>query len=386
MATRGSFRELLKPLIFYSKLMGVEMWTAPGKFLPASCYLSVQMAIYLISTGFTVAKYRHDPLHMMKVLVTLGTALQLYVKFFVALTKGHDVKLLTEKIELEVLERYQNGTKEEIAVLERTGRYLWIIFRIMRPVCSSTAVAFMLYPLFAYFTTGERVPFLLYELPYYDCSTIPGYVLNMLFQLNLIINGVMGVILADFLYLLIAMYAMAAADIFMVHLDKLEIRLIVPLKDNKKRSDVREMWVQCMYDHQLTTSLLSIAEDILGLQCLAQVMLGVFTICDCMLLVTLTDWYPTYCFFLVMFTELSIYFMVGNFVEHKIDEMYNKVISMPWYKLPVKEQKEFCFLMARQQRPMMLTAYGFHPMNFEAYMSVLKGLYQFFVMLTQYVG
>ena len=54
--------------------------------------------------------------------------------------------------------------------------------------------------------------------------------------------------------------------------------------------------------------------------------------------------------------------------------MYNKIISMPWYKLPVKEQKEFRFLMSRQQNPMMLTAYGFHPMNFEAYMSVNNNL------------
>ncbi|XP_053663389.1 uncharacterized protein LOC128712521 [Anopheles marshallii] len=86
-----------------------------------------------------------------------------------------------------------------------------------------------------------------------------------------------------------------------------------------------------------------------------------------------------------MFSELTAYFVVGHIIELKIDQMYDKVISMPWYKLPPKEQKEFCYLLSRQQRPLMLTAYGFHPMNFEAYMSVLRGLYQFFVMIMQYV-
>ncbi|XP_050078028.1 putative odorant receptor 83c [Anopheles maculipalpis] len=386
MATVESFRALLKPLIVFSKIIGVEMWTAPGKFLPASCYLSVQMAIYLISTVFTAVKYRADLLHLMKVLVTLGTALQLYVKFFVALTKGIDVMLLTETIEREILERYQNGTKEEVAVLDRTGRYLWIIYRTMRLVCNVTAVIFLLYPLFAYWTIGIAVPFLLHELPYLDFTTTTGYVLNLLFQLNLIVNGVMGVILSDFLYIMFGMYAMAAADIFILHLVELESMLNDPMQDNTNRPEVRGIWAQCLYDHQLATSIFNNAEDVLGLQCLAQVTLGVFTLCDCMLLVALTDWYPTYCFFLVMFTELSIYFLVGNIIELKIDEMYNKIISMPWYKLPAKAQKEFCFLMARQQRPMMFTAYGFHPMNFEAYMSVLRGLYQFFVMVLQYVG
>ncbi|XP_049301315.1 odorant receptor 30a-like [Anopheles funestus] len=356
MASVENFRQLLKPLIFYSKVLGVEMWTAPGKFLPASYYLSTQMAIYLISTITTVIKYRNDPLHLMKVLVTLGTAVQLYIKFFVGHFKANEVKQFTETVEHDILEKYQKGTKEEVAMLDRTGRYLWIIFRITSVICFIAGAAFALYPIFAYYTTGNVLPLLLYELPYYDFSTTAGYAVNMLFQLNLLVNGVLGVMLADIAYLIFAMYAMVVADILIVHLGELEAMLNDPLKDDTKRSEVREKWVQCMYDHQQSTSFLNIIEDIFGLQCLAQVVMGVFTICDCMLLVAL------------------------------IDEMYHKIISMPWYKLPVKEQKEFCFLVSRQQRPMMLTAFGFHPMNFEAYMSVLKGLYQFFVMVMQYVG
>uniref|UniRef100_A0A182S5B7 Uncharacterized protein n=1 Tax=Anopheles funestus TaxID=62324 RepID=A0A182S5B7_ANOFN len=386
MASVENFRQLLKPLIFYSKVLGVEMWTAPGKFLPASYYLSTLMAIYLISTITTVIKYRNDPLHLMKVLVTLGTAVQLYIKFFVGHFKANEVKQFTETVEHDILEKYQKGTKEEVAMLVRTGRYLWIIFRITTVVCFITAATFALYPIFAYYTTGNILPLLLYELPYYDFSTTAGYAVNMLFQLNLLVSGVLGMMLADLGYLIFAMYAMVVADILIVHLGELEAMLNDPMKDDTKRSEVREKWVQCMYDHQQSTSFLNIIEDIFGLQCLAQVVMGVFTICDCMLLVALTDWYPTYCFLLVMFTELTIYFIIGHIIELKIDEMYHKIISMPWYKLPVKEQKEFCFLVSRQQRPMMLTAFGFHPMNFEAYMSVLKGLYQFFVMVMQYVG
>ncbi|XP_052892670.1 odorant receptor 30a-like [Anopheles moucheti] len=287
---------------------------------------------------------------------------------------------------LDVLERYQKGTTEEVAVLNRTGRFLRILFRVITTTCIICGAAFALYPIFAYYKTGALLPLLLYELPYLDCSTITGYVFNMLFQLNLLAVGVMGVLLADLLYLMIAMYAMTEADIFILHLVELEAMLNDPMKDDTKRPAIREKWVQCMFDHQQATSFLNTVEDIFGIQCLAQVVMGVFAICVCMLLVVLTDWYPTYCFLLVMFSELTAYFVVGHIIELKIDEMYDKIISMPWYKLPVKEQKEFCYLVSRQQRPMMLTAFGFHPMNFEAYMSVLKGLYQFFVMIMQYFG
>ena len=76
MATVESFRQLLRPLIFYSKGVGVEIWTAPGKFVPASYYLSLHVAIYFSSTVFTLMKYSEDTLHMMKALITLGTCVQ----------------------------------------------------------------------------------------------------------------------------------------------------------------------------------------------------------------------------------------------------------------------------------------------------------------------
>lgn len=80
MATIESFRKLLKYLIVYSKVPGVEMWTAPGKFKPASYYVSFHIIVYFVSTVWTLKKYSDDPIHMMKVLITLGTAVQVLLR------------------------------------------------------------------------------------------------------------------------------------------------------------------------------------------------------------------------------------------------------------------------------------------------------------------
>ncbi|XP_052871377.1 putative odorant receptor 83c, partial [Anopheles cruzii] len=98
-----------------------------------------------------------------------------------------------------------------------------------------------------------------------------------------------------------------------------------------------------------------------------------------------TDWYPVYLFFVAVFMELSAFFIVGHFVELKVDELYNVIISTSWYRMPKEHHKEFGFLLFRQQRPLVLTMYGFAPVNFESYSSVLKKLYQFFVLVMQYV-
>ncbi|XP_061509353.1 putative odorant receptor 83c [Anopheles gambiae] len=312
----------------------------------------------------------------MKALITLGTCVQLYVKFIIGHKKASELKLLSDNIEQAILQRYENGKAEEIAVLQRTGRILWFIFRFMRTSVSSAAFGFFLYPVIAYYTTGKLMPLFMIELPYYGWTTTMGLAMNMFCQANILVIGTMGAIMSDFLFFMYAMYAMTCIDIFIVHLRELETLLKeihIHEKDCAKQTSImRQKWIQCMQDHQQATSFLNTAEDIFGITCLAQVLMGIFTVCDGMLLVALTFWFPTYCFLLVMFVELSIYFVIGHFVELKIDEMYNSIISMPWYKLPVEEQKEFAFLMCRQQRPMMLTAYGFLTMNFESYMSYVE--------------
>uniref|UniRef100_A0A182X4Z4 Uncharacterized protein n=1 Tax=Anopheles quadriannulatus TaxID=34691 RepID=A0A182X4Z4_ANOQN len=386
MANVEDFRKLMKSLIAYSKVAGVEMWTAPGKLKPASYYLSFHITVYFVSTVWTLRKYIDDPIHMMKVLITMGTAVQLYIKFFVAHSKAQEVKLFTVELEQEVLKRYQNGSEEEIAVLRRTGRILWIVYRLMSASYIFVAVAFGLYPAFYYIATGKVMPLFLYELPFFNVSSSLGYAVTMGFQINLLAIGVLGAILSDFMFFMYAMYAMARADISIVHLSELENILNGSTKNEEHSANLRHKWIQCMHDHQQSTSFFSTVENIFGLMCLAQVSTATLSICDAMLLVILTDWYPTYSYLYVVFVQLSGFFVIGHLVELKIDALYNKIISMPWYKLPVKEQKEFRFLMSRQQCPMILTAYGFHPMNFETYMSVLKGLYQFFVMILQYIG
>uniref|UniRef100_A0A182NZ74 Uncharacterized protein n=1 Tax=Anopheles dirus TaxID=7168 RepID=A0A182NZ74_9DIPT len=383
MATIDGFRKLLNSLIITSKVTGVEMWTAPGKFVPASYYLSFHVFVYFVGTIYTLRKYADDPVYMMKVLITLGIAVQLYIKIFVMHWKADGIKKFSEKIESDILEVYQNGSAEETAVLKRNGRYLFIILRILIIIAFCAGTSFGLYPLLVYYVTGEVIPLFLYELPFCDWRTTSGYVISMLFQVNLLVIGIVGSILSDFLFLMYVMYAIARADILIVHLRELEILL----NDNETNEVIlRQQWRQCMYDHQQSTEFLNNAEDYFGLMCLVQVVMGVFTICDGMVLVVLTDWYPPYCFMMVGFFELTIYFVIGHIAEVKIDEMYDTIISMPWYKLPVQHQKEFNLFLCRQQRPMMLTAYGFHPLNFEAYMSVLKRLYQFFVLILQYVG
>ncbi|XP_058065044.1 putative odorant receptor 83c [Anopheles bellator] len=385
MATLESYRNLRNHLILASKIVGVEIWTAPGKIKPASCIVIVQLFFYFGCNTFTVLKYRSDFIYVLKILITLGPAVQLFMKFVVYFWRVVDIKSYGEEIERELLDPYQTGSPEEVVVLTRAGRLLWRIFRLSVIMLGSTGVAFLLYPIFIYMTQGETVPLFLYEVPYYDLNSVKRYFLNLAFQFQLYVLGMFGLLLSDFVFIMYVMYAMARVNICIVHLRELETMLNDPLLLATEMASVRCKWIQCMDDHRITTGLLNKIEELFGVMCFIQVVMGVFTVCDVLLLVALTDWYPVHMFLVAVFFELSALFVVGHFVELKVDELYDVIISTSWYRLPEEHHKEFGFLLFRQQRPLVLTMYGFAPVNFVSYSSVLKKLYQFFVLVMQYV-
>uniref|UniRef100_A0A182G008 Uncharacterized protein n=1 Tax=Anopheles albimanus TaxID=7167 RepID=A0A182G008_ANOAL len=251
----------------------------------------------------------------------------------------------------------------------------------------STGIGFVLYPLFVYMSQGTLLPLFLYELPYLDWHSVDKYFIHFAFQLQLYVLGMILEVMSGYLIVMYATYAIVRVDICLIHLRELRTML----DDASKKSDaadkaaMRKKWEQCMYDHRLATSFLNNVEDLFGMICLAQVMMRVFTVCNCMLLVVLVNWYPVYVFLGATFFELSAFFVIGHLVEQKIDELYDAITSLSWYRLSLQQQKEYGFVVFRQQRPLGLTAFDFMPLNFESYMSVLKGLYQFFVLVLQYV-
>ncbi|KAL9708172.1 hypothetical protein quinque_011690 [Culex quinquefasciatus] len=116
------------------------------------------------------------------------------------------------------------------------------------------------------------------------------------------------------------------------------------------------------------------------------VLTSVFVICINIILAVQTDWYACYSFLLLSFISLSIYFVIGNVLEKKLDAQDMCIITFPWNLLNSEQQKEYLFVVSQLQNSLILTIYGFSPLNFETYMEVLKGLYQFVMVILNFVA
>ncbi|XP_055632833.1 odorant receptor 30a-like [Toxorhynchites rutilus septentrionalis] len=384
MVTTEAYHTMMVPIIALSKVIGVEVWTSDKMFQPMSFVLMGHMLAYNICTACTVYKYSNDAIQLMKITIVCGVGNQLIVKYFIALSKRQKIKFMYHIIEEQIYRRYSDGSNEERTIVEKTTRFMNSLWKLLVTLNVSTLFVFGVWPFYVYYATGEIVPLFMYEIPMTNLDNTLGYVLNLVFHLDTYIIGVMGILLADGFFIIIVLHSLTIVDLFILHMKELED--LLRMDENQGKADrVAEKWKRCLQDHQLATEYLRNTEEIGRLMILIQLFGCIYTICDAMLLLTLTDWYASLCFLIVLFVDVSIFFILGNSVELKIDEMYQRITDLPWNMMTLSQQKEFSCMVHRSQLPLMLTVYGFTPLNFETYMSVLKYLYQFFVMILKYV-
>ncbi|XP_053692350.1 putative odorant receptor 83c [Sabethes cyaneus] len=382
MSTVEAYNDILAPITFLSKIIGVEIWNVESIFSPMSYFTMINMVLYNLCACYTVRKYSDDPLKMLQIVVLFGIASQLIYKFFMAIEKKASLRALFDETKENIYCAFEKGTRKEKAAIEKTSRYLSIGWKILSVLYISSLFVFAIWPVYVYYTKNELVPLFFYEIPYVNIDEKTGYTLTMLFHVDIYILGLVGAVLADYGFIFVVFHSMLFVDLLVMNLTQLDDMLISENREANLNA-IAEQWKICMKYHQITTEFLNTIEAVFGLSCLVQVFSCIFTMCDSMVILVLTDWYAAYCFLLVVFFELSIYFILGNLVELKIESLYENVTSLSWYRLSLSQQKEFLFVMARQQRPMILTIFGFAPLNFESYMTVLRALYQFFIIILQ---
>lgn len=69
-------------------------------------------------------------------------------------------------------------------------------------------------------------------------------------------------------------------------------------------------------------------------------------------------------------TLLCVNCFYGLYLEVKFDDLYAAINDIPWYRMPVKQQKIILFIIARAQKKNLLTCGSMAPLNMTTYVAV----------------
>lgn len=81
-------------------------------------------------------------------------------------------------------------------------------------------------------------------------------------------------------------------------------------------------------------------------------------------------WIPGYFIMFGVSTLLGVNCFYGLYLELKFDDLYAAINNIPWYRLPIKQQKIILFMIARAQKQKLLTCGSMAPLNMTTYVSV----------------
>lgn len=69
----------------------------------------------------------------------------------------------------------------------------------------------------------------------------------------------------------------------------------------------------------------------------------------------------------------------------KNDATSAEIYNFPWHLLPKKDQKNYLIMLNKSQNPRILTAGGLTPLNMDLFMSIVKTIYQLFMMMLNFI-
>lgn len=239
----------LKILILSSKVAGAEIWKPAQMLTPASYILLAQMVNYFACNFWTVYLYRDDIINFMKVLNSTGIAVQLSIKFFIAIFSKKKLVEMCDMIKTDIYQKYDSRAEPEGEMVYKYAETFHQILKILILMYFSSFVVVGLYPLYFYLVEGELTLLLMIEYPYANWHTTKGFIVTTFVHIVVYFTGICGLVLADALFIMYIAHAMLLIDIFKLHMIQLEL-LLRDQNGSENKPKIEQKWKQCLQEHQ----------------------------------------------------------------------------------------------------------------------------------------
>ncbi|KAJ6649101.1 putative odorant receptor 83c [Pseudolycoriella hygida] len=231
------------------------------------------------------------------------------------------------------------------------------------------ATLLLCYPLYGYFVLGEMVPFFDVVIPFVDDTTARGYIVTLLFQFVLCVFVISIMYNVDYLFLLTLFSGAAFIDLVEEDCKALSFTIV-----NSKRevnvSGIRDRLISAIRRNQGMRRYLKKTCAIFENGCLIQLYCGGFTLCVCLFVAKMSDWFPIYFIGIAALYQMSLYCLLGTMIEWKSNQLSKVVYDVPWNKLNVNNQKVFRYFLQMSQSTIKVTLMGSLTLNIQTGMAV----------------
>lgn len=267
------------------------------------------------------------------------------------------------------------------------------------------AVAGIIVPLIIWAAWGKKILLFTPFVPKADPSTAVGFVETLVFQGYILLGAGTMYTAHECMFIAFIMPYAAYVNAFCNEIKELNSMLVaLPESDDSK---IQNQLHRIEKLHQLLIEYVSMLQDLYNSYMLSKVALIYLGVISA-ILVILTFADPMSCIFLaLLFEKLTKSCLMGTIITVKVglfpwiltsnlninvncvlfqnEQIMDHVYDINWFRLSADQAKQVGFMLHMSQNPTSITIGNLAPLNVESYMSLVKSIYSYVMVLITFL-
>ncbi|KAL1374226.1 hypothetical protein pipiens_018215 [Culex pipiens pipiens] len=273
-----------------------------------------------------------------------------------------------------------NENKNNNLVLYKSLKIATNLQKLMYAMYLTTVIFLDVMPICVWMILGERILAVPLFMPLVDETTVEGFVANYVSHLMMLLIAACGFVSIDCMFLAFVIPIAAYANAIEGEVQQLNDLLEQPKRDDKMIEEKCNLLYKV---HQTLLEYESLLEDhnnIVMLFKVASIILGMVT----NIIVIFKSSFPqAYFLITIFFVQLTQYCLMGTVVTN--EQMLKHLYNINWHLLPPKHAKHLVLILHQAQNASSVTIGRFAELNVESYVSVLKTIYTYVMMLATFM-
>ncbi|KAL1397685.1 hypothetical protein pipiens_009580 [Culex pipiens pipiens] len=319
---------------------------------------------------------RADLMQFLLILPHLMVTALGFHKFILCTVRSSEIFALRCKlteIQALLMETTSNGP-----VICRTLNISRLLQKLIFVFYLAAVVLTSLVPIVLWLVIGKKSFMFLFFVPGLDQYSTEGFLVNTILHAIILLAAFCAYTGYECLFLGLIMPVGAYVDAFGNEVQELNSALNL-----KERNDpaIRARLNRIMKLHQLLNEYEAMLEELYNVLILSVIGLNYLGIISTIVVILKSNDRMAYIFFALMFEMLFRICLMGTIITVKNEQLVGHLYNIEWYQLAPDQARDLRFMLHKAQNPTSVTIGKYALLNLAGYMSVLKSIYSYVMVL-----
>ncbi|XP_039452482.1 putative odorant receptor 83c [Culex pipiens pallens] len=330
----------------------------------------------LVQLLYLLGTERADLLQFLLILPHFLFTAQGFHKFILCTRRSS--KIFALRCKLTEIQALLLETKSSGPVICRTLNISRLLQTLIFVFYLASVVLTILVPTMLWLVIGKKTFMFLFFVPGFDQYSTEGFLVNTILHAVILLAAFHAYTGYECLFLGMIMPVGAYVDAFGNEVQ--ELNSVLSLKERNDPA-IRARLNRIVKLHQLMNEYKAMLEELYNVLILSTIGLNYLGIISTIVVILKSNDRMAYIFFALMFEILFRICLMGTIITVKNDQLVGHLYNIEWYQLAPDQAKDLRFMLHQAQNPTSVTIGKYALLNLEGYMSVLKSIYSYVMVL-----